>query len=405
MLTGILVLVIDGGSIQRQKRMAQTAADAGALAGAVEIMRHRIDSVEASARSETKRNGFQHGVGGDVITVTYPGTTSPWTGSGFVTVEVQRTAPTFFATIFGQTSSLIRARATAGTTQSDYCFLALDPTAPGSLTVDNPSTLTAQNCGIAVNSSSPAGANVTGSLYTPTIGVSGSNVAGLLSNYHTPSLEYDMPPMMDPLAYLAMPTVPNTCNYGSLTSSATISGAVTLNPGTYCGGMLLSPNAEVKLMSGLYILRGGGLDATGGSTTKIWSDSLVGSTGVTFFNTAPPTGASYGWGPIHIQSSNVEVHLRADTAATAPLRGILFYTNPAAPSTQVNVFKAGSTSSMDGTIYFPSQEVFFYSGANFVVRGGLVANKIQTQNGVSITFTGANGGEAFQALRRAVIVD
>jgi Flp pilus assembly protein TadG len=40
-LMSLLVLCIDGGTLQEQKRRAQTAADAGALAGAVEILRNR----------------------------------------------------------------------------------------------------------------------------------------------------------------------------------------------------------------------------------------------------------------------------------------------------------------------------------------------------------------------------
>src|SRR5687767_7757334 len=71
-LMGVLVLCIDGGTLQHQKRMAQTAADAGALAGAVEILRNRPDSAVASAKSESARNGFPDRVGGNVVTVTYP---------------------------------------------------------------------------------------------------------------------------------------------------------------------------------------------------------------------------------------------------------------------------------------------------------------------------------------------
>src|SRR5215211_7617119 len=78
LLVSILALALDLGSLQQQRRMAQTAADAGALAGAIEIWRNRIDSVEESAASETKRNGFEHLVNGNVVTVTYPATNAPF---------------------------------------------------------------------------------------------------------------------------------------------------------------------------------------------------------------------------------------------------------------------------------------------------------------------------------------
>ena len=47
-LMALLVLVIDGGLIQHQRRVAQLAADAAAKAGAIEILRSRTDSVIAS---------------------------------------------------------------------------------------------------------------------------------------------------------------------------------------------------------------------------------------------------------------------------------------------------------------------------------------------------------------------
>src|SRR5215213_10297350 len=101
LLVSILALALDAGSLQQQRRMAQTAADAGALAGAIEIWRNRIDSVEESAASETKRNGFEHSVNGNVVTVTYPATNAPYAGPNFVHVEVERTAPNFFARVLG----------------------------------------------------------------------------------------------------------------------------------------------------------------------------------------------------------------------------------------------------------------------------------------------------------------
>jgi uncharacterized membrane protein len=81
---GALAIAIDGGSIQRQRRLAQNAADAGALAGAWEIYRnHNTDSaVFANALQETARNGFTNGVDGVVVTVSRPTSPDHFTGSG-----------------------------------------------------------------------------------------------------------------------------------------------------------------------------------------------------------------------------------------------------------------------------------------------------------------------------------
>jgi hypothetical protein len=398
MLIGMLVMAIDVGNLQRQKRMAQTAADAGALAGAIEIFRNRVDSVEESAFSETKRNGFEHNVDAAVVTVTYPSTTAPYTGAKFVSVDVERTVPNAFAKIFGQQSSVIRARATAGVSLAEYCFIVLDPTGANALLVENQAQLRGSGCGIEVNSTNALGANIThpnGLVAAEFVGVGGPSVGGV-GNF-TPPPQYDVPPTPDPMSQLTMPTVPNTCDHGSTSGPAVLSGTTTLSPGTYCGGIMV--NGDLTLNQGLYILRGGGLNVTGGNYTLRSS-----GTGTTFLNTAPPAGASYGWGPIFIQSGSVTLNLWANTDPASALPGVLFYTDPAAPY-MVNTFRSNSVSRMDGTMYFPTGKVLFESGASFTINGALVAYQVQMSQSVHVTFTGYNGGSEFLALRRATVVE
>lgn len=398
MLMGILVLAIDVSNLQREKRMAQTAADAAALAGAIEIFRLRPDSIEPSALSEAKRNGFEHLVNGNVVTVTYPATEGNFTGDKYVDVDVQRTVPTIFAGFFGRGSVLVHSRATAGVTLAEYCFIVLDPTSADALKLENSAHLTGSGCGAEVNSNSPTGANASGTqvqVSAPFIAVSGPSVAGV--DKFSPEPEYNVPQTPDPMSQLVMPEVPNSCDYGTLTSRTTYSGVLTLNPGTYCGG--IDVNGTLTLNPGLYILRGGGLSVIGAASTL---RSL--GTGVTFLNTAPPAGATYGWGPIYIQSASVTLDLYANTDPASALPGVLFYTDPAAPY-MVNLFKAGSVSRMDGTMYFPTGLVKFESGATFTINGALVAYRVELSQSVDVTFTGYGGGTGFQALRKATVVE
>lgn len=397
-LMGMLVLAIDVGNLQRQKRMAQTAADAAALAGAIEIFRNRPDSIDPSAKSEAKRNGFEHLVGGDVVTVTYPATSGNFTGNKYVNVVVERTVPTAFGSFFGQGSAVIHSRATAGVTVAELCFIVLEPTGADALKLSNTAHLTGSGCGLEVNSTTANGANAAGNgvlVSAPFISVAGPSVNGV--DKFTPTPDYNVPPTPDPLSQLAMPTVPNTCDHGNLTSRSTFSGTITLNPGTYCGG--IDVNGTLTLNPGLYILRGGGLSAVGGGSTL----RSIG-TGVTILNTAPPAGASYGWGPIFIQSGSVTIDLYANTDPASALPGVLFYTDPAAPY-MVNLFKANSVSRMDGTMYFPTGQVKFESGASFTINGALVAYTVELSQSVNLTFTGYGGGNDFQALRRATVVE
>ncbi|HYN83047.1 MAG TPA: pilus assembly protein TadG-related protein [Gemmatimonadaceae bacterium] len=386
---GLLVLSIDGGTLQEQKRLAQTAADAGALAGAVEILRNRRDSVVASAKSETARNGFADLVGADTITVTYPARGGTFVGSRFVGVEVQRTVPTYFAGIFGWGFVTVRSRAVAGIVLAEYCFIVLDPAGNSALSVDNTSRLTGSECGVAVNSTASNAADVSdqGHIIASTIGVTG----GVSGTNFSPTPDLGMPPVADPLAWVPMPPVPNTCDYTSLE----VTSAMTLNPGTYCYGLKVF-NGQAMLNPGLYILRGGGLEVKSAGSTLT---SL--GTGVSFFNTVSPLGGDYG--PILMQA-NVTVNISANTDPASALPGILFYSDPAAPNL-TNVFKAGSTSTMDGTMYFPSQTIEFNSGSGSVTNGAVVAFRAALRNNTDLTFTGYNPVPDLFALKRAAIVE
>lgn len=399
-LMSLLVLALDGGALQREKRLSQAAADAGALAGAIEISRSRAfsDTISASVKAETKRNGFENAVNGVTVTTTWPATGSVYGGSQFVNVTVQRSVPTFLASLFGRSTVTVTSKATAGIVLGEACFVVLDPTSPDALLMQNSATLKGQGCGVQVNSTSASGADLTGNqnvIDAPSMGVSGPSVAG--SGTYPASLQKNVPPTPDPLAYLVMPAVPNTCNYGNLTTGLpTYVG--TLNPGTYCGG--IDAGGTVILNPGLYILRGGGLTAAGGGATI---RSL--GTGVTFLNTAPPVGASYTWGGIKISSGSVALDLQGNTDPSSALPGVLFYSDPAAPPTIDNIFRSGSVSRMDGTMYFPSQQVTFRSGATFTINGALVARKVIMEQSVYITFTGYGGGANLFALRRPTIVE
>lgn len=388
-LMGLLVLCIDGGNLQEQKRLAQTAADAGALAAAVEILRSRTDSIVASAKSETARNGFAHLVDADTIRVTYPASGGIFNGPSFVNVEVQRTVPTYFANIFGWGFVTVHARATAGIVLAEYCFIVLDPSGGQALEVENTSRLIGSDCGVAVNSSATNAAEVSdqGQITASTIGVTG----GVVGSNFSPAPELGMPPVADPLLWLPAPPVPNTCDHTALI----VASAMTLNPGTYCYGLRVF-NGQATLNPGLYILRGGGLEVKSAGSTL----TSLGS-GVTFYNTSSPVGGL--WGAILMQA-NVTVNISANIDPLSALPGILFFADRTAPNL-TNVFKAGSSSTMNGTMYFPSQTVEFGSGSASVTNGAVVAFRVKVENNTSLTFTGYNPVSELFALRRPAIVD
>src|SRR5258706_8373583 len=109
---GLVALAVDGGSIQRQRRMAQNAADAGALAGAQEILRAHTQAVAfAVADTAARRNGFVDGVNGAHVIVSQPASPDYYTGSSYVKVVVEDTVKTIFAGILKRSFVVVKARA------------------------------------------------------------------------------------------------------------------------------------------------------------------------------------------------------------------------------------------------------------------------------------------------------
>src|SRR5258707_15800020 len=90
-LFGFMGLALDAGYMYYQKRRMQTAADAGAIAGAQELLRNSsatFAAVQAAARKDTSFNGFTNG--GDItVTVNMPPVNGTKAGvSGFVEVII-----------------------------------------------------------------------------------------------------------------------------------------------------------------------------------------------------------------------------------------------------------------------------------------------------------------------------
>ena len=96
-VAGTVAVGVETGQLYRTKRQMQGAADAAALAGAIDKVNGGTNtSATAAALYEAQRNGFQNGVGGVTVTVNSP----PTSGSNVSTanaVEVIVAKPSSFA--------------------------------------------------------------------------------------------------------------------------------------------------------------------------------------------------------------------------------------------------------------------------------------------------------------------
>ena len=359
----VLVLMaglgVDVGYLRYQKQQMQKAADAGALAGATALAYNgnwnaaAIADVNANGFSATRSDGTSTGV---TITVA-----KPWEGSfagqdGYVEVSVTQPQPTFFMRVLpGHDTVAVRSWAVASAlAPGSFCIIAMDPTDPGSFSVNGGVTI-GSTCGIYVNSSHLTSAltksGVNGTIKASYIGiVGGCSVSGGICA--PPEVVSDLSsgqkpvtgiaPIKDPLANVPPPTYNPACDYTNYSTN----GSAALSPGTYCGGITIHGTGTVTFASGTYALLGGGFTVTG-------SPILTG-TGVTFYNTY---NGSHPYGGITM-AGLPKVTLSAPT--TGPLAGMLFFQDRSVPvGSPVSNFKGSSAQGYTGSIYFPTTEITF----------------------------------------------
>ena len=381
-LIGFMGLAIDLAAFYHHKRRMQTATDAGALAGAFEKWRGNDSQIEPSARGEAAENGFGHGSNGVVVTINHPPVDGFYVGdSDYVEVITNQDHPTYFMRIFGLQSSAIAARAVAGGgANSSNCVYVLDPTMEGAFLATSSAQLNA-SCGIMVNSTHPAAM----SLHSSTV-ITAGDIA-ITGDYElnssavvSPTPYTDSPPSPDPLAYLPPPL------YGSCTETnfQRDSGTHVLSPGVYCGGIFLKNDARAILGPGMYVLLGGGL--------RTVSNTIIEGTGVTFYNTE---GAGYSYQPL-VMESNSQARLAAPT--TGDYAGILFWQDRYAGNpSDSNRLQSSVAVSLEGALYFPTQELFLESSTTADALYTLVvARRLRLDSSSNFTlqndFSGLPGG-------------
>lgn len=344
-LMGLAALTTDVGMLWTTRRQAQTAADGAAVAASRALAEGA--SVTTAAAAVATLDGFTNGAKGVTVTVNNPPLSGAYAGnSGYVETIVQQAAPTYFMKVLGYNTVNVSARAVGGAINSPACVYALDPSGSGAFAVTG-APLVTSSCGILVDSSSSSALTLIGSgaIRAGSVGVAG-NYTLTGSGQITPTPVTGVAPAPDPLAGLSPPAVG-----GCTQTNYRVSGSTSpppLSPGVYCNGISIRGGPTVTFNSGTYVLLGGGLSVTGSSTLS--------GTGVTFYLTGNST---YPYNGISL-SGNATSNFSAPTSG--PLAGILFYQDRTVPvGSSASTITGNSSSSFDGTLYFPTTAVT-YSG-------------------------------------------
>lgn len=252
------------------------------------------------------------------------------------------------------------------------CVYSLNPNARSAFSVSDGSTVDAQ-CSIQVNSTSRDAFDVDGHKSTVQATaisvVGGASIDRSATVSNTPATGQTA--VADPLATVIAPTV-GTCNtatnhdWDGDDQHDAASKSITMNPGTYCGGIHIHGRSTVTFNPGTYILLGGGLNIDGGAQ--------VTGTGVTFYNTG---NHAHRYQPIHIDGGS-KTTLSAPVSGS--LAGVLFFQDRSIVQQgdaddhnggnhgnedhgQANTITGNTESSFTGALYFPSTPLVYSGGS------------------------------------------
>jgi hypothetical protein len=338
-----LGLGVEGGMMYLLRRQAQTAADAAAISGGMELVRGHHDTVASAGKTASANNGFTHGGTVTVVVQNPPEQGTYAADPAAVEAIVSRPHPLLFSSLFNTVDPLISARAVAKVhVAGEACVLALRVGATRGVETSGSASVNLQGCTLAANTNSTSALYMSGSgiLHAESLwSAGGIYISGSSSTqFEQPPMEY-MWALPDPYASLSIPAG-GSCT----TNNASYSGqTVTINPGVYCGGISFGSGANVTLNPGTYYVRDGNFD--------VKAQAAVQGTGVTIILTGT-TASTVGAVDIN---ANTDVTLSAPTGESDTYRGLVFV--QARDATANSKFNGGSRTKISGGLYFPNTRV------------------------------------------------
>ncbi len=380
-LAGVVAVGAETGNFYRLKRQMQNAADDAALSGSIDKLAGKsTPTITTDAQYEAQRNGFTNGVNNVTVTVNSP----PTSGSnintpGAVEVIIRKSSQSFlFGTVLntflGQASSTFTLTTRSVAAQGSYnqttttysgCLVALTPLAEQGVYFSSFNNFSS-DCTV-VSNGSATGSESNASIYMTsfnsaafkqvwTRGSFSAESYGSLTPTPSAALTRQTNSVVDPYASLPAPS-PGTCTYTNFTYPS--GSSVTLNPGTYCGGLSINGGVNnVYFSPGLYYVANGDLYIT--SVNNVSCPSCVdGTSGVTFVLTQT-TGNNANIGGVYISSEN-NVTLSAPPSGTYP--GVLFYQDRNAPvgtmasTSKIFTLTSLNNAKLSGAIYFPNNRI------------------------------------------------
>ncbi|MXO95685.1 hypothetical protein GRI34_04525 [Erythrobacter aquimaris] len=366
-MVGTMGLAVDAAQWISWRRDLHSAADAGAMAGALAMKNGEdVQTVVTKVLGEN----YQHIYTIDAIET--PPTAGDFAGDpSMVRVVLSTSRELPFSSLFLANAPTISVEAVAeSSNEVPNCMIALDQASVG-LTISGSASVN-MNCGMASNSNFDATASGTGTIKAGALSAVGTvtNSGGVTADT---AINNGTAPATDP--FESVDTQPNiTCSAWPLPFKGP-GNTLGLNYGTYgCyQGIQIQNNATVTLAPGTYYIGAKGLSVGGGATLIGNNVTLV------FTNTDNPFNQS-AIGTISIAGTS-SIQLTAPD--TGPYAGLIIVQDSRIVAGNKNrLFLTGdSKSKFDGGIYAPTNHVEFSGNSSMTTDCLQIVSKF-------ITFTG-----------------
>lgn len=384
-LGGLLLgigLALDTGQLFVARRAAQTAADAGAWAGAA-ILYAGGSAAQArtAAATDATRNGYTDG-GFITVTSASPPASGTYLGDpGYIEVTITEQVLTrfLFGASAGRTAISVRAVAGLARSGAGQGVIVTRSSAKQTLTLSGSTSFTITGGGTNTNTTDSDAISIgTGRLTATFHRVTGNVKAGDAAQM-TPAPTTGVAAAANPFASVVGPTTTGVPVYGGQTIT---NGTVTLSPGVYTGLISVGNLGIARLNAGNYIFR------AGLTTTGTGSLVLAGSGGVLLYNANASYPAAGGaCGNVSLAGTGTMTLAASRTGSYAGM--VIFQDRNCANGAALTV-RTGT--SLSGTLYVPAATLTITAANGVTIASQIVAHELTLSgnNTLTMTFTPAS---------------
>jgi hypothetical protein len=385
-LGGLLLgvgLALDTGQLFVSRRAAQTAADAGAWAGATVLYAGgSAAQARTAATDDATRNGYTDGGAISVTTASPPtsGTYADDPGYIEVTITEQVLTRFLFGASAGRTAVTVRAVAGVARSGTGQAVIVTRSSGPTTFRLLSSTRFTITSGGTNTNTTSTNAISIgVGGQLTATFHRVTGNVNAADAGRMSPAPLTGVAAAADPFASLPGPSSTGVPSYAGQTIT---NATVTLNPGVYTGLISVGSNGIARLNAGNYIFRAGLTTTSNGSLV------LAGTNGVLLYNANAnyPAGGG-GCGNLSLTGTGT---MTLSASRTGSYAGMLVFQDRTCTNGAALTVRTGT--SLSGTLYVPAALLTISVANNVTIASQVVAEQLTLSgnNTLTMSFTPAS---------------